>query len=186
MINSLERYSRRIVPLGWWAKKANENTQSSTLVWRPEQSDSFTHLHEKLKQEFNTANTDPIKLLCVHRDARDALWEAAGTKCAEEDLTKPISEQKHQPLAFLIIPSTDAQEHFYTYYKELYPIKQFFRRLKYLLRCAELVSFFADHRKLLFSFHHMTLEPSLGRKKLPNVFRWEIYTVLIDVFSYDT
>lgn len=109
--------------------------------------------------------------LCVHSDASNAFWAVEVTQCNLKDFLKPVSEQQHEPLYFLISPFSGAQEHCSTYEKDAIAVVQIFRLLNNLLGCADDVTIFTDHRNLLFTFHSLSEETSLGLQNVLKVIR---------------
>lgn len=120
-------------------------------------------------------------VLCLHTDASDRHWAAAATQCSPEDLSKPLTDQSHQPLAFLSGTFSEREEHWSTYEREAFAVVQGFRKLDYLLACDQSTRVFTDHRNLLFAFNPAAMEPSLGRHKVLKVVRWALY---LSAFTY--
>lgn len=116
-------------------------------------SKAYAGLPEQFQEVVKTSHGNPAMHICVHSDASGAFWAAAVTLCNAEELEQPATEQLHEPLAFLSSPFSGSQEHWSTYEKEAFAIVQTFRRLNYLLCCADEVSVFTNHQNLLFSFH---------------------------------
>ena len=50
-----------------------------------------------------------------------------------------------------------------------------------MLSCDPTTCVFTDHRKLLFAFNPVSMEPSLGRHKVLKVIRWAIF---LSAFTY--
>lgn len=120
---------------------------------------------EQVQKVIKTAHRNPKMYLCVHRDGSDAFWAAAFTQCDPKELLIPVNGHQHEPFAFLSSPFSGAQEHWSTYAKEASAVVQAFRRLNYLLGRADDVTICTDHRKLLFSFHTLSVSHlSVGTK----------------------
>lgn len=192
MSSAIPRYAERAAPLlnmlelaykktGKRTKKSITKISLQALGWGHEETKAFRGLQEQLQNVVKTSHRDPSMHICVHSDASDAFWAAAVTQCNHDELVKPPTDQQHQPLAFLSSAFSGAQEHWSTYEKEAFAVVETFRRLNYMLACADNVTVFTDHRNLLFTFHPTAVEPSLGRHKVLKVIRWALY---LSAFSY--
>lgn len=192
MSNAIPRFAERSAPLysvleeayrisGKRTKKSIARIPLSKLGWGPEQSETFKQLQHQLQEMVKTAHRDPALRLCIYTDASDSFWAAAVTQCPDQELRKPVSDQQHDPLAFLSGAFNATQQHWSTFEKEAFAVVETFRRLNYMLSCSNMVSVFTDHRNLLFTFHPTALEPSLGRHKVFKVVRWALF---LSAFSY--
>ena len=114
-------------------------------------------------------------------DASDKHCSGVVTQTDPSELGKQISEQKHEPLAFLGSAFRDAQTHWSTFEKEAFAIFKTFERMDYLLQSNGPAHIFTDHRNLLFVFAPRALEPALGRHIVSKVQRWALY---LSRFSY--
>ena len=119
--------------------------------------------------------------LCIHTDASDQYWAVCATQCEEQELYKPIVDQRHEPLAFLSGAFSDRETHWTTYERKAYAVVQAFRKLDYILLCEDSTRIFTDHRNLLFVFNPVALEPYLGRHKVLKVVLWALF---LSSFSY--
>lgn len=119
----------------------------------------------------------------VFKDARDLFWTSVVTQCTGSELTKTVSEQKYQPLAFLSGSFINSEMRWNRFEEEVFEILQNFRRLYYMILCETLIRVFNDLINLLFVFCPTLLDPSLGRHKIMKVLRWEVY---LSQFNYQT
>ena len=113
--------------------------------------------------------------MCVFTDAPDRFWSTVITQCAPGEIHKPVSEQRHKPLAFLGSQFKNAELSCTTFEKEGIAIFQALTKLDYILMSCRPPHVFTDHRNLLFVFAPLTLEPALGRHVVSKVQRWALY-----------
>lgn len=188
----IPQFSQRVAPLSVLLETAYERSGKRTkksvakfslaeLGWNAEHAQAFNGLQQQLVHQVHTAHRNPALSLCVFTDASDDFWAAAVTQRNPAELSKPVDQQSHKPLAFLSGGFTHAQEHWSTYEKEAFAVVETFRKMSYLLACNNDVTVFTDHRNLLFTFNPLALEPSLGRHKVLKVLRWALF---LSTFSY--
>lgn len=85
------------------------------------------------------------------------------------------------PLAFLSSSFTEREEHWSSYEREPYAVVQDLRKIDYMLSTDPTTRVFSYHRKLLFAFTPVEMEPSLGRHEVLKVVRWALY---LSAFNY--
>ena len=153
----------------------------SDLGWDKKHEAAFNDIQEQLQEATRLAHRDRAMSLCVHADASDKHWAVCATQCNPSELSKPISDQVHQPLAFLSGTFSEREVHWTTYEREAFAVVQAFRKLDYLLACDPTTRIFTDHRNLLFAFNPVAMEPSLGRHKVLKVIRWALF---LSAFNY--
>ena len=192
MRNGIPDHSRRIAPLrnilekafqksGKRTKRSIKRIPLKSLGWGDEHEFAFRGLQKTLTDQIKLAHRDSNLALCIYTDASDRFWASVVTQCASEELSKPVLEQAHQPLAFLSGEFSGAELGWTTFEKEVFAILQTFTRLDHMLQCESLIRIFTDHRNLLFVFCPSILDPSLGRHKAMKVMRWAIF---LSQFSY--
>lgn len=86
-----------------------------------------------------------------------------------------MNEQKHVSFVFPSRQLSGAQENLSTCDKDDFALAQTFRRLHYLLECANNGTVFTDHRNLLFAFHPSSVKHSIGRRKVMKVMWLALY-----------
>lgn len=185
-------FARRIAPLvelldkaykksGRRTKKSIKNIKLRELSWGATHTKSFESLQESLRDAVRMSYVDPKKVICVFTDASDKFWAGIVTQTNLRDLSKPIEQQRHEPLAFLGAAFRGAQINWSTFEKESFAIFQTFERMDYMLETQNRIHVFTDHRNLLFVFAPLALEPALGRHIVSKVQRWALY---LSRFSY--
>ena len=190
---SIPRFAQRAAPLrelletayekagGSRKKKSIAKFNLKDLGWSEEHENAFNDLQDQLQEATRLAHRNPDMTLCVHTDASDKHWAVCATQCDASELSKPIMDQEHQPLAFLSGTFSEREEHWSTYEREAFAVIQAFRKLDYLLACDPTTRVFTDHRNLLFTFNPVAMEPSLGRHKVLKVIRWALF---LSAFNY--
>ena len=186
MSQGIPEFAKRIAPLrsllevaykksGKRTKKSISKIYLSTIGWNQEHADAFLDIQTQLREQLKLAHRDKEKKLCIYTDASDRYWAAVVTQCEPSELSKPVAEQIHQPLAFLSGEFKGPQFGWTTYEKEGFAVAETFHRLDYMLMCEQDIRIFTDHRNLLFVFAPSTLEPTLGRHKVLKVLRWAVF-----------
>ena len=186
MSNFIPDFSRRVASLRAVLEKAysvsgKRTTASikgirlSNLDWNNEHVSAFQDLTEQLREAVKLAHRRQDMILCVYTDASDAHWAAVVTQCDPEQLSLPVTEQSHQPLAFLGSAFNSTQRNWTTFEQEAYAVFQTFERMDYMFACEDNIHIYTDHRNLLFVFDPLSLKPSLGRHVVNKVYRWALY-----------
>lgn len=179
-------FAARVQPLRDMLEKAYEEVGKqktnairkipvSSLGWNSNHSAAFDWIQQSLKNAVWLAHMDAKKPLCIFTDASDQHWAAVVTQCAEDDLQKPIGDQRHIPLAFLGAQFTGASQDWSTIEKEGFAIYQTFKKLDYLLMASDNTRLYTDHSNLLYVFHPRSMEPGLGRHVVSKLQRWALY-----------
>lgn len=114
-------------------------------------------------------------VVCVFADASDRYWSGVVTQTSEYQLSLPIEEQRHEPLAFQGSAFKGAELGWSTFEKEGYAIFQTFEKVDYFFFGSTPARIFSDHRNLLFVFVPIALEPRLGRHIISKVQRWALF-----------
>lgn len=152
-----------------------------TWAGKRKHNHAFHDLQFQLQEATRLAHRDQMQTLCLHTDASDKHQAVAATQCEPQELSKPLLDQKHHPIAFLSSSFTKRKEHWSTYEREDFAVVQAFRKLDYLLACDTTTRVFSDHRNLLFAFNIVAMKPSLGSHKVLKVVRWALY---LSAFHY--
>lgn len=156
-------------------KSTLKNVTLDKLSWGAIHDDALSTIQDSLKQAVKLTFPKKDHATCVYTDASDAFWAAVVTQTKIEQLQRKMSEQEHEPLAFLGGKFTGSQKNWTTYEKEAYAIVQTFERLDYLFWGAHPVHVFTDHRNLLYVFAPIALRPNSPRHVLSKVHRWAIH-----------
>ncbi|OWY97227.1 Retrotransposon protein, Ty3-gypsy subclass, partial [Phytophthora megakarya] len=94
----------------------------SELGWQEGHVDALRQVRRALVAMVPLAHPDPTRAVCLFCDASQDSWGAICTQVTESDLSKPLHEQDHRPLAFLSGRFTGAQLRWPTIEKEAYAI----------------------------------------------------------------
>lgn len=118
---SIPRFSERVAPLRELLKvsyvKAGSNRKKkeiskfevTELEWNSKQDSIYKYNQQKLQESVKPTHRDPNTSLCIPTDASDKYWAVCATKCTPAELSKPIMEQSHKPLAFLSGTFSDSE-----------------------------------------------------------------------------
>ena len=156
-------------------KKAIKCISLADLSWADVQTTAYRDIQNALRTSIRLAHPTPDKALCIYTDASNEFWAAVIAQCPVENLKLPLTQQQHEPIAFLGSQFKGAQYHWSTFEKEAFAIYQVFKRLDYLLLVSRKTHVFTDHRNLLFVFNPLAVEPFLGRHVVSKVQRWALY-----------
>lgn len=129
MSYSIPDFATRIAPLrdileaaykqsGKRTRRSIDNIPLSKLSWGQQHETSFNSLQDSLREAVKLNHPDPEKETCVYTDASDTHWAAVVTQRNKEDLSKPIENQWHEPLAFLSSAFKNSEIHWSTFEKE--------------------------------------------------------------------
>lgn len=123
LASSLPCFAEQVAPLralleaayskmgGRRTKKSIAKIPPDSFGWNKTHRDAFDGLNEQIKQSTRLTHRDPKIVLCLHTDASDRNRAAAATQCSPEDLSEPLTDQYHQPLAFLSGTVSKREEH---------------------------------------------------------------------------
>lgn len=107
------------------------------------------------------------------------------TQTKEEQLVKMVSEQQHEPMAFLKERFTGAQKNQTTYEKEANAIVQTFERLDYFFWETMQTHVFKAYKNLLHAFALLALRPNSTKHVLLKVHRWAIHLYCFELLLND-
>jgi hypothetical protein len=124
--------------------------------WQREGEKAFADAKSLLSQAIKLAHPQLAEthITCVFTDASDLYYGVTVTQIPREDITKPVADQRHMPLACLSNKFKAAQLNWSVTDKEAWPILVAFQRLKYLLWGDVYV--FCDHRNIIYIYAHST------------------------------
>lgn len=168
-------------------RKSGRRTKSSIkkisirqLSWGTEQDDALSYLQETLRNAIKLAHPKPGYSICIHTDASERFWAGVVSQVRPNELSKPVLDQKHEPLGFLGGEFTGSERNWTTYEKEGFAIYRVFEKLDYMLMGEQPVHVFTDHRNLLFVFSPTALQPTIGRHVISKVQRWAMFLSRFD------
>ena len=128
--------------------------------WSKQHTKAFFDSKIMLQKAIMTAHVDPDKHLCLFCDASALHYGACLTQIPQEDIDKPVKEQRHEPVEFLSGTFRGASMSWAINCKECFSVYQGMKKFRnYLLR-PRLFTCFVDHANLRFLF-----DPSLTRIK---------------------
>ena len=160
--------------------KSIRNITVDSLAWGDVHEKAFTSLQESLRDAVKLSYPNPDKALCVFTDASNLHWSGIVTQVDPDQLSLPLEDQRHEPLAFLSSAFTKCQRNWTTFEKEGYAIFQTFSKVDYLFLNGQETHVFTDHRNLMFVYAPTALEPALGRHVVCKVQRWALYLSRFD------
>ncbi|GMF18554.1 unnamed protein product [Phytophthora fragariaefolia] len=146
----------------------------SELGWNSEHEEALRKVRDALVAMVPLAHPDPSLAVCLYCDASQDSWGAICTQVNESDLSKPLSEQEHRPLAFLSGRFTGAQLRWPTIEKEAYAIVKSAKRLEYLLLRPGGFHLFTDHRNLVYMFNPFASDSGMQRYQADKLQRWSM------------
>ena len=150
-------------------KRSVQNIPLHTLSWGTGHVEAFKSLQDTIREAVQLSFPKKEKQICIYTYASDKFWSAVVTQIMPSDMQKPIEEQNHEPLAFLVSAFKDAEKNWSNFEQEGFAIYQAFKKLDYLFYHDHPVHVFTDHRNLLFVFAPLALEPALGRRVVNKV-----------------
>lgn len=81
-------------------KRVVSKILQSALGWGKRETTSFHRSRTALAHRVSLAHRYKYALLCVYRDASDPFWSGILAQISQADVTRPYTEQRHQPFAF--------------------------------------------------------------------------------------
>ena len=186
MSTAIPAFEQRIAPLsnileqayersGRRKKKSIENMELSLLSWGPDHERAFKDLQTSILNFTKLAYPKKGSILCVYTDASYYFWSGVVTQIKEKDLSLPLEEQRHEPLAFLGQKFNATELKWTTYEKEGYAIFKTFKKMDFLMLSDLDVHVFTDHRNLLFVYSPIFLKPDIGSHAVPKILRWALF-----------
>ncbi|ETV95977.1 hypothetical protein H310_10633 [Aphanomyces invadans] len=105
--------------------------------------------------------------VCVFTDASDMFWGAVATQGPVEDLSLPLEDQRHQPLAFISARWPIVE-------KEANAVVESCKRLDYLIVRPGGFRLFTDHRNLVYMFNPSGSNGHLAKYQSDEPQRWAL------------
>ena len=184
-------FAKRVAPLvalleeaytktGRRTKRSIRGMLLQSLSWGASHVQAFHELQDTLRNALEMAHPKPDHVVCVFTDASEYYWSGVVSQTRPSELSKPIEEQQHEPLAFLGAAFKGAEKNWSMYEKEGFAIFQVFDKMDYLFFGDNPTHVFTDHRNLLFVFAPLAFEPALGRHIVAKVQRWALFLSRFD------
>ncbi|KAG6622734.1 Retrotransposon protein, Ty3-gypsy subclass [Phytophthora cinnamomi] len=144
----------------------------AAVGWNQEHVDALRAIRQDLCDMVPLAHPDASKVVCLYCDASQDFWGAICTGVDQSNLSKPLSQQNHSPLAFLSGKFTPAQSRWPTIEKEAFAIVESAKRLEYLLLRPGGFHHFTDHRNLVNMFDPFATDTAMPRYRADKLQRW--------------
>ncbi|KAH9178489.1 hypothetical protein AeNC1_017417 [Aphanomyces euteiches] len=119
-------------------KKALARVALSLVGWSQDHAACFEDVKAALANVVPLSHPRSDMEVCVLTDASDKFWGAVATQIPSEDLSQPLEDQRHEPLAFLSGTFTGACQRWPIVEKEPYAVVESCKRLDYLVAWATL------------------------------------------------
>jgi hypothetical protein len=183
MRSSIPEYNHLVAPLTQLLEQCMKTTKTrkkSQLArvqladhgWDQDHEGQLVKCKEALVAMVPLAHPREDQVVCVYTDASADFWGAIVTQTDDEELAKPIEDQKHQPLAFLSGSFVGAAQRWPIVEKEAFAIVETCKRLDYLLLRPSGFRLFTDHRNLVYIFHPEATDSGIARYQADKLQRW--------------
>ena len=180
---SIPEYNQLVSPLSQLLEdcmktsKSRKKTQLARVQlvdhgWNQEREQDLNKCKDALQAMVPLAHPREDRVICVYTDASMDFWGAIVTQTDDVELSKPIHEQQHQPLAFLSGAFVGAAQRWPIVEKEAYAIVETCKRLDYLLLRPSGFRLFTDHRNLIYIFHPEATDSNIARYQADKLQRW--------------
>jgi transposase InsO family protein len=140
--------------------------------WVAEGQQRFKQINQAIANSVCLSYPDPNKIVCVFTDASDLHWAGIVTQTTTAELSRPFSEQVHEPLAFVSGSFRGSQLNWPTVEKEGLAVMETVNKCEHLLVTDDGFKLFSDHNNLSYLFS-LDDEHFKGRKAAKDrVERW--------------
>jgi hypothetical protein len=190
--SSIPRYAETVQPLQdmltyglAMATALNVKPSSVSLRdcgWNSASEATFNHINNVIGHSVTLAYPSDALATCVFTDASDTHWAGVVTQVPREQLSLPVAEQSHQPLAFVSGAFSGASTRWPTVEKEAYAILETVLRMEHVLRRPDGFTVFTDHNNLKFLF---SLDPATFNGRRAAADRIERWAIVLRSFTYD-
>jgi hypothetical protein len=120
-------------------------------------------------------------MMCVYTDASQDHWRAVITQVKPGELSKPMEDQDHEPLAFLSGSFKGSSSRWPIVEKEAFAIVETCKRMEYLLLREKGFHLFTDHRNLKYIFDPKSVNGNIARYQADKLQRW---SMVLQMFRY--
>jgi transposase InsO family protein len=156
-------------------KKAAANKVSLVDIgWTAIHTEAFHRINSAIAQSVTLAYPSDDRSTCIFTDASDLYWGGVVTQCETSELTKPVRDQTHYPLAFLSGNFTGAQLNWPTVEQEAFAIKETCVKASHLLQRPQGFHIFTDHRNLTFIFNNDATIADGRKQAAERLERWQV------------
>ncbi|KAH9105021.1 hypothetical protein AeMF1_019060 [Aphanomyces euteiches] len=127
-------------------KKALARVALSLVGWSQDHAACFEDVKAALANVVPLSHPRSDMEVCVLTDASDKFWGAVATQIPSEDLSQPLEDQRHEPLAFLSGTFTGACQRWPIVEKEPYAPKTLKHSSKHVyIGCKSTETLYLDH-----------------------------------------
>ncbi|KAH9114827.1 hypothetical protein LEN26_013016 [Aphanomyces euteiches] len=151
-------------------KKALARVALSLVGWSQDHAACFEDVKSALANVVPLSHPRSDMEVCVFTDASDKFWGAVATQIPSEDLSLPLEDQRHEPLAFLSGRFTGASQRWPIVEKEAYAW--------YVPVVSRL---FTDHRNLVYMFNPRGSNSGMAKYQADKLQRWAL---VMSTFPY--
>ena len=150
----------------------------------------WSEIHERALERVKSALKAMVPMahpkddqdICVYTDASQDHWGAVITQVVPGELSKPLSDQQHQPLAFLSGSFKGSSSRWPIVEKEAFAIVETCKRMEYLLLRNRGFHLFTDHRNLQYIFDPTSVDSNIARYQADKLQRW---SMVLASFKYE-
>ncbi|KAF0742575.1 hypothetical protein Ae201684P_008386 [Aphanomyces euteiches] len=162
-------------------KKALARVALSLVGWSQDHAACFEDAKSALANVVPLSHPRSDLEVCVFTDASDKFWGAVATQIPSEDLSLPLEDQRHKPLAFLSGTFTGASQCWPIVEKEAYAVVESCKRLDYLVVRPGGFRLFTDHRNLAYMFNPRGSNSGMAKYQADKLQRWAL---VMSTFPY--
>ncbi|MFK7809294.1 MAG: reverse transcriptase domain-containing protein, partial [Saprospiraceae bacterium] len=162
----------------WKAQKGTKSRKKKSLVgiklkehgWSTKEVEAFQKVLKCVHEAIRVAVPDSEKEMCLFTDASESGCSIVVTQTYEEELDKPVLEQKHNIVFMTTHKWSDSEKNWHISSQEAYPIVFSLKRLDYLF-AGRRVNIFMDHKNLEYIFNP---EAVTSKTVLMRLQRWAL------------
>ena len=163
----------RLCPAG--SKAARDRLQLRDNGWTAAHDTCVTQLKAALVHAVMLSYPRPDSAICVFTDASDHYWSGIVTQCEPAELSKPILQQQHLPLAFFSGPFTATQSRYAMVEKEGLAMVATCTKAAHLLRRPNPIHLFTDHRNNAALYSPDISVTASTRPAADRIARWQVF-----------
>ena len=156
------------------SKSSARRVPSSEFLWTEQVHSGFSQMLTALEHTVSLSHPNADMERCVFHDSSGDFCSVIITQVFVSDLSKPLSEQRHEPLAFHSKAFSGASLRWSFPEKEAYGLIDAVDRFDYLLICDRPFHIFTDHRNLIFIFNPESSSVPLKRHSIDKIHRWSL------------
>ncbi|GMF48372.1 unnamed protein product [Phytophthora fragariaefolia] len=134
--------------------------------------EAFENIRGALLRMVPLAHPIPTAEVALYTDASQEFWGAMVSQLEPLEVSRPLDDQHHQPLAFLSGRFVGVAARWPTIEKEAFAIVKATRRLEYLLLRPKGFRLYMDHRNLVYIFDPYATDGAMARYQADKLQRW--------------